>query len=296
VRQHHAVGVAAAAHLDHGVGARLEGGVLVEAEPVHAQDEPGVGELGEMVAVGGVAAVPENGPGRLDAFLIAHHLLDQGSGPGSRVGVDGDRRPGALVGAGDGTHHSLDARRQPLMVDRALEHPGLDAGAGYAVGEVGDEHVDHRVRDLGAEHGVEGRPAVGEEERDAVVGVEPGRHDDVELRHLLGDPLDTRDVPAEPDHRRVDDRFDTLHGEGAQLGDRVRDPLVLVAPFAGMVQLNVGGEDENVLVHVGPAEFGGVHGALDGVDETHARSSFLRILPVGPTGRAPRKRISRGYL
>ena len=42
--------------------------------------------------------------------------------------------------------------------------------------------------------------------------------------------------------------------------DGVGDPRVLVAPLLRVVLLHVGGQHEDVLVHVRPAELGGVDG------------------------------------
>ena len=145
------------------------------------------------------------------------------------------------------------------------------------------EHVHHRVGHLGAERLVQRGAAVVEEERHAVVGVQAGGDDDVELGHLLGDPLDPRQVTAQADHGRVDDRADALGGQRAQLGHRVGDPGVLAAPLGGVVLLHVRGEHEDVLVHVGRPEVGGVDRAADGGDLGHSGPQLpLEDLPGRP--------------
>ena len=58
-------------------------------------------------------------------------------------------------------------------------------------------------------------------------------------------------------------RADPLGGQCLELLHRVRHPLVLAPPLGRVVLLDVGVEDEDVLVHVGPAEVGGVHRATD---------------------------------
>ena len=64
--EHHALGVAAPAHLHQRVRPGLERDLQVDPEPVHAEREPGVGQFREVVAVGGVAAVAEYHPAGVD--------------------------------------------------------------------------------------------------------------------------------------------------------------------------------------------------------------------------------------
>lgn len=66
--------------------------------------------------------------------------------------------------------------------------------------DVADEHVGHDLRAVQ----LCARPEVVEVERDVVVGVQAGGHDDVQLGGR-GHPGDARDVSAQPDHREVDD-------------------------------------------------------------------------------------------
>ena len=115
-----------------------------------------------------------------------------------------DRRPGLAVRARAGPQDALGPRRHPLVLDDALEERRLDPGAGDALGDVAGEVGDHRV-DLEVDQ--QARAAELVLVGDRVVEVQPGRHDDVEVR-LTGDPLDPRDVAAEAPHRRVDDRVD----------------------------------------------------------------------------------------
>jgi len=199
------------------------------------------------------------------------------------MGVRGDRHARLVVGRGDRAHHAFDARGHAVLVDGALEHARPDPGAGDALGDVAREHIHHGVGHLGAERLVQRGAAVVEEKRHAVVGVQAGGDDDVELGHLLGDPLDPRQVTAQADHGRVDDRADALGGQRAQLGHRVRDPFVLAAPLARVVLLDVRGEHEDVLMHVGRPEVGDLHRAADGRDLAHsARNSLSIIFPAGP--------------
>jgi hypothetical protein len=112
--------------------------------------------------------------------------------------------PGRSVRGGAGAQVALDARSEALGLDDALEERGLDPGVGDAVADVPGEVVDHRVgRQVQGEAGAAVLVLV----RDLVVGVEPGGHDDVDVR-LLGDPLHPGDVATQTPHRRVDDGVD----------------------------------------------------------------------------------------
>ena len=93
----------------------------------------------------------------------------------------------------------------PELVGGAFQDGGLDPGVGDALGDVMDEHVDHRL------FTVErcARPAVVEVEGHFVVGVEAGGCDDVDVRFRV-DPLDTRDASTQADHGEVDDGVDPL--------------------------------------------------------------------------------------
>jgi hypothetical protein len=105
-----------------------------------------------------------------------------------------------------------------------------------------------------------------EVERHGVVGVDTRRHDDVEV-DLLRDPLDPGDVTADADDGGVDDRVVAGSFHLLELGDGVGDPLLLV-PLV-VVQVDVRGEHEDVLVHEHAAELRGVDGAGDGGDSGH---------------------------
>ena len=87
-----------------------------------------------------------------------------------------------------------------------FEEGGFDPGAGDALGDIGDEHVHHRVGHLRAERCPSGDP-VEEEEGHLVVGVATGGGGGVrvELRYLFGDALNAGDVQAQPDDGGIDD-------------------------------------------------------------------------------------------
>ncbi len=297
VRQHHPVGVPAATHLHHGVGPRLERGVHVQAEAIHAQDETVVGQRAEVVDVGAVARVTQHHPGGVDALLVAQQLLHDQAGLRARMGVHGDRGAGGAVGPGHRSHDAGHPVGEPLVVDGTLQEGGLDPGAGDAFGDVGREHLDHRIRHVRPERGVHRRIAVVEEERHLVVGVTTGGDDDVQVGDLLGDALDARDVPAQPDDGGIHDGTSALGRQRAQLVHGVDYPFVFAAPLGRVVLLDVGIEDEHVLVHVGPAEVGGVHRATNRLNGRHSARSLLsagQTLLVGRTTRRSERLGVRG--
>ena len=223
-------------------------------------------ELLEVVEVGGVAGVADHHPGQVDALFGEDALLLEPA-PGRGVRVRGDRHTGLAVRLCDGAQHPLDAGGHARFVGRALEDRGLDTGVGDALLDVADEHVGH---DLGTAERC-ARPAVVKVDRHVVVGVQPGRDDDVEvgLRRDSGDP---RDVAAEADDREVDDGVDAAGLQFVQPGDRVGDAFGLVAPGFGIVLQDLGGHDEHVLVH-----------------ERHAEVCRYRWLPARCSGWALRR-------
>ena len=90
-----------------------------------------------------------------------------------------------------------------------------------------------------------------EVEGHAVVGIDPGGDDDVEV-DLSREFLDPRDVAPEADHGGVDDRVEAGLLELGQLGDRVGD-LSLLVPLV-VVLLHIRSQNEDVLMHQGAAQ------------------------------------------
>ncbi|SBT56413.1 hypothetical protein POVWA1_075960 [Plasmodium ovale wallikeri] len=174
----------------------------VEAEPVHPEHRPGVGDLAEVVDVVGVAGVADDHLRQGDALLLQHLLRDQ---PGlvGRVGVHRDRCAGLDVGLADRAHDAPDARGQPGELDGALEDARADLGPGDALADVLDEHLGQGLRHVDQQS----RSAVLELVGHVVVRVQARDHDDVEL-DLGGDLLDARDVSTEPEDGGVHDRVD----------------------------------------------------------------------------------------
>ncbi len=223
-------------------------------------------------------------PGQIDPFLEEHPLLVTAS-VGGHIGVGGDGHPGLAVSPGAGPQHALDAGRETQLVGGALDDGRLHPGAGDALGDVLDEHRHHRLGTLDQCPRSGPQP---EEEREVVVGVQPRGGHDVELG-LLGDALEARDVPAEPDHGGVDDRVDAPALQLVQLRDGVGDALLLV-PELGVVLEDLGAQHEHVLVHERRAQGTGLDGAADGLDGGHCLCASSVGTPSGsgsPSEAAP---------
>ena len=115
--------------------------------------------------------------------------------------------------------------------------------------DIADEQVRHGFGSV--QFGT--RPGEVEEHRHVVVGVDTGRHNDVQLGGRR-DALDAGNVAAQPDNREIDDAVHAAGLQFVQPRDRVGHPLLLVTPNLGIVLQNLGREDEDVLVHQGDAE------------------------------------------
>ena len=112
------------------------------------------------------------------------------------------------------------------------------------------------------------RALVVKPERHVVIGVKPGRHNDIQAGGRR-DAGNARDIAAQADHREVDDG---VHAAGLQLvepGDGIGHSLFFVAPGVGVVLGNFGGHDEYVLVHERHAEISGIDGSTRGIEFGH---------------------------
>ena len=107
---------------------------------------------------------------------------------------------------GHGPKDAFDVGPHAGPVGGTLDHGGLDPGAGDALGDVADEHLGQDVLDLAVD--LAHRVAVLEEEGRMVVGVDAGRHDDVDVDGVVDAP-DGLYVPAVTQGRAVDDGVDT---------------------------------------------------------------------------------------
>jgi hypothetical protein len=110
--------------------------------------------------------------------------------------------------------------------------------------------------------------------RYVVVGVQPGRRDDVDV-DLGVDPLNARDVPTQPGDGEVDDGAHAAVLQLLQPLDGVGDPD-LFFPAGRIVLHDLGAQHEHVLVHQHLAQIGCVDRAADGFDSRHEVASAFR--------------------
>ena len=190
------------------------------------------------------------------------------------VGVHHHRRAGLDGGVGDAPEDARDVADDPVVLDRALQERGPDAGVVDALAQLAHEPAgDHVVGPSGQE--------VGQLEE----GVDAGGDDEVDV-HRGVDALDARDVAAQAEHGGIDDRLDPTGACDRQLLDRVGDADILVpirrgAPYMPEVLQRLGAHDEDVLVGERHPEAAGVDGAADGLNHRAAVSP-------GPTSRCRR--------
>ena len=250
----------------------------VKAEPVHADVRAIADELLQVVDVGGVAAVPDDHAGQVDALFGEDPLLLQPS-PGGRHGCAwrSARRSGGGPGATARSTRSTPGVTPGSSVAHLRIAALMPVPAMPSV-DVADEHVGH---DLGA---VEQRSRSAEVEvhRHVVVGVEPGGDDDVDVGGR-GDAGDARDVAPRPITVRS-----TMLSTPRDLSS-LRRSIASASRFAsspetsGWLSLISGGQHEDVFVHQRHAEVGGIDLSSNGIelrhpaDATDAASAAMEI-------------------
>ena len=142
----------------------------------------------------------EHDTARVDALLVQdlQHVV---AALRRRVRVDGHRRVGLVVHAAARAHDTLDVVGRPVVVHRAFEHRGLDAGALDALLDVAAEELVQRLV------AVEQRARAHEvpQPRQHVVGVEAGGERDLQPA-ALDRALHQVHVAPEAEHRQLDDR------------------------------------------------------------------------------------------
>jgi len=91
---------------------------------------------------------------------------------------------------------------------------------------------------------------------------------------LFVDPLNSRNVAAESDDRRIHDRVDAARLALAQLLHRVHHPRVLIPGIriVGVVLPHIGAEDKYVLMHQHLAQVGDADRPADGFHYGHSSS------------------------
>src|SRR6185369_7094118 len=140
---------------------------------------------------------------KVHPFFFKNALLFEPSlGMGMSMGRDRNAR--FTMRLRHRAEHAFDSRGHALLVCSAFEDGCLDGGAGYALFDVLNKHVDHHLRT--AERG--SRPPKVKVHWQIVVGVHSGRNNDVEIG-IRGDSLDTRDVPAQTNYSQINNRINT---------------------------------------------------------------------------------------
>ena len=177
------------------------------------------------------------------------------------------RHPGLPLHARRAVQDPLHVRRDAGLVGHDLDDRRLDAGVGDAVLDVGEEHalqgfghVDLQARAVAAE--VAGEILRGVVARgDHDVHVEP-----------LGQGLDARDEAPQTHHGQVDERPDSLPVQGLEAVGGAGDGGVLVPLGVGVVLLELGMLDEDMLVHERRPQVGQGHRSTHGLDLVHPNS------------------------
>ncbi len=164
-----------------------------------------------------------------------------------------DRHARLPVCFGHGAQYPLHAGRHTRLVGAAFQDTGFRVRARNAFADVLDEHVHHDFPAFECR----ARAAEVKEERDIVVGVDPGGDYDVQFRpgrHAL----DARNITSKAHHGEI---HDGLHAARMQLihaHDSVLDALFFVAPGLRIILHDLGGQHEDVLVHQRDAELPGI--------------------------------------
>ena len=260
VAEVHAVGISLSEDRRERFDAVRVGIEMLDVEAIAADARAGVGDRADVVEVVAVAHVGDHDPLRIDACL---HQRVEREQPRlrRRVRMHHHRHAGLDGRRGDDGEDARHVGDDPVLLDGALEERGLDASVVDAFADLADEELDQRVV-----------AAIGEEARQLEKGVDAARHDDVQV-DLGIDPLDARDIAAEPRSGRVDDRADPTVSQALQLRDGVGDANLLVpvarAPGVPVVLERLLVEDENVLVHERRTEVGEPDRPEDGLDGVH---------------------------
>ena len=156
------------------------------------------------------------------------------------------------------SQNPLHAFRHPQGIRGALQNSRLHARVRNALPDVAHEHVHHQLRTL--QHG--SRSTEMKVKRNLVVGVDSGRHDNVHRRPRRH-ARDAGNVAAEANHRKIHHRFDPARGEFVEPRNGFLNAPFLVTPSLRIIQHDLGGEHEDMLMHQGDAELGAVDGSAN---------------------------------
>jgi hypothetical protein len=228
LRQHHALGVAAAAQLHDDVGAGLEGGLQVDAEAVHPEHEPASASSDRWSASVLSPLWPEHDPSRVDPLLARTFCTASPCcEPGCVCTVIGV--PVSLCASATARMTRSTPGVMPWWSMAHLSSPALTEVPAMPsrmsptnMSTIGSGPRSRARRSA--------RAPVVEVERHLVVGVEAGRAHDVEV-DLLGDLGDARQVTAEPTTVGSTIVRTPRAATSLSLPTAVRDPLLLRPPL-----------------------------------------------------------------
>src|SRR3990170_6144279 len=180
-------------HLPDKGDARAVGAVLALARTIVPKEDPRAGECGVYLKVQVAVHVAEADPMRGHALLteVRHLLRAHGAGRGVRD----DRGARVAVSGGGDAQEFAAGLIEHVVLGACLDHGGPDAGPADAYRDL----PHGPANSLGLVQFVDPPPHV-------PGSVEPCRHQNVNLRHLLGNAPYGRDVPAEVRRRHLDER------------------------------------------------------------------------------------------
>ena len=251
----HAVGVTLRDQRDERLDPLLIGVEVLDVEAVAAESSARVCDRTQVLQVVAVAGVRDHDPGRVDPGL-REHVQGRQARFRQRVRVDHHGSAGLDARSGDRGQDPRHVADHAVHLHRAFQEGGLDARVVDPFAKLPHKELDDRIV----------RP-VGQEARQLEEGVDTGRDHDVEI-DLGVDPLDARDVPAEPERGGVDECLYAAVAQPLQPRDRVGDPHLLVpvaqAPDMAEVDERFGVEHEHVLVHQRRPELGELNGPANG--------------------------------
>jgi hypothetical protein len=231
---------------------------MIETEEGAVVDEAQV-----VVGVDGPPAMADDDSGQVDALFLEDALLLQTPGFGGCRGVRGDGHAGGPVRLRHRSEDPFHAGRDAGAIRRTFQDAGPYTGLADSFADFADEDLEHRLGP--SENGPWALKV--KEHRDFVVRVHPGGHDDVDLRDLVRNGGNARDVTAQPDDGEIDQCVDPVGLEVAQL----RHGPGLFCCFVPLVArlLYFGAQHEDVLVHQCASESTSVDRASHSVDLAH---------------------------
>jgi hypothetical protein len=165
---------------------------------------------------------------------------------------------------GGSSQNALHSRRNTGLIGGALEYPRFHSSIGNARLNVSNKHFGNQFRPAQQSAGT----AIVEEKRHVVIRIDSRRNDDLDLS-LLGDPLNAREITAQPDHSEVNNCIHTARFQLIQSHRRICNALFLSTPACRIVVRDLRVQDEHVLMHQGGAQMRRVDRAANCLDVGH---------------------------